>query len=122
MMFFKSKAKTVAADQKKSSGPQEIFTRADRYRVRAPMRFRRTGHMGWLSATTINLSKSGVLFITDTTLPAGTSIEVEITLPQKGPGHQPKLLSASAVVVGDRESERGDKGSRIAAKILRCAV
>lgn len=120
MMFFsKRDAKPQTG---KPSASQEIFNRADRYKLKAPIRYRRSGHMGWRNGTTVNLSKSGVLFLADDAIPAGTAIEVVITLPQKGANNEPKTLAASALVASERHAEKGEKGHRIAAKILNYAL
>lgn len=116
MMFF-SKRDSKPQTGKRSAS-QEIFTRADRYKLKTPIRYRRSGQMGWRNGTTVNLSKSGVLFLADAAIPAGTSIEVVITLPQKTENNEPKTLAASAMVAGERHAEKGEKGHRIAARIL----
>jgi hypothetical protein len=63
--------------------------RATRYRMSAPLVYRRTGEGYWLAGRTLNVSRSGVLFEAAVpVLPAATRIEFILMLPSLGlPGN-----------------------------------
>lgn len=82
------------------------------------MRYRRSGHMGWSNGTTINMSKSGILFTGDTAFPPGTAVELSVSVPQKG-SNDPKVLTMSCVISRHRKPEPGEKSPVMAARIVK---
>ena len=54
--------------------------RAARFPLNLPIRYRPPGESQWQSARTINISKSGLLFIGPSSRPMGERLEMEITL------------------------------------------
>ena len=54
--------------------------RARRFPLTLPIRCRRTGEEGWLEGVTINISSSGVLFLTSKPLDVDTKVEMTIVL------------------------------------------
>ena len=54
---------------------------ANRYPIKAPIRFRVRGQFEWREGTTVNISRSGVLFQSRVELPPGTMIAMKIILP-----------------------------------------
>lgn len=59
--------------------------RATRYEMAAEVTYRRVGEDGWRAGRTVNVSRSGVLFLTGTpALPAATRIEFVLLLPSLG--------------------------------------
>ena len=57
------------------------FTRAPRYRLRIPLRYRPYGDDQWRDGRTENISRSGVLFRADHLMPLQTPIEMLLALP-----------------------------------------
>jgi hypothetical protein len=57
------------------------FTRATRYPLRIPLRYRPSGDPQWREGRTENISRSGVLFRTDHLMPLQTPIEMLLALP-----------------------------------------
>lgn len=57
------------------------FTRAPRYRLRIPLKYRSSGDPQWREARTENISRSGVLFRTEHPMPLQTPIEMLLALP-----------------------------------------
>lgn len=57
------------------------FTRAPRYRLQIPLRYRSTSEQEWREGRTVNISRSGVLFRTDHLMPLQTPIEMLLALP-----------------------------------------
>jgi hypothetical protein len=54
---------------------------ATRYPIKAPIRYRAWGKFEWQEGTTVNISRSGVLFESHNDLAIGTIIAMRITLP-----------------------------------------
>lgn len=118
MKFFGKGSSKDAAAQARHAGPRELTKRDVRYAVRAPLRYRNTGHLGWQNGTTINLSKTGVLFKADAVLPLGTRLEISVLLPQKG-GGDPREVKMSCVITRHRDPEPGEKLPVMAAKVVK---
>jgi hypothetical protein len=57
------------------------LSRAPRYPIRIPMRYRPSGDPLWREGQTENISRSGVLFRTDHLMPLQTPIEMLLPLP-----------------------------------------
>jgi len=59
--------------------------RATRFDVAAPLVYRRVGEEGWRTGHTVNVSRTGVLFVAPTpVLPPMTAVEFVIELPNPG--------------------------------------
>ena len=48
---------------------------------RLPIRFRASGHTGWVDAETRNIGVGGAFIVSQLVQPAGSQIAVEVTLP-----------------------------------------
>jgi hypothetical protein len=86
---------------------------ARRYELDVPLRYRRTGDVGWRHGRTVNASRSGVLFqAAGEVFDEGTAIEIQLELPGR---LRPSLINCTGSVV---RCERGaTEGLRIAATI-----
>ena len=62
------------------------LTRAPRYPLRIPLRYRQSGEQQWREGRTENISRSGVLFRTDHLIPLQTPIEMLLALPAEVAG------------------------------------
>lgn len=65
---------------------REVFsfdptTRASRYEISIPVRYRPLGELGWIETKTINISCTGVLFETDEPLQVESPVELSFDLP-----------------------------------------
>lgn len=60
-------------------------SRAPRFVLQVPVRYRALGGDDWHAGSTENMSRTGVLFRTEHLLPVSTTIEMLVTLPI-GPG------------------------------------
>jgi hypothetical protein len=58
----------------------EVANAAPRFTLALPMRYRRAGHSQWHRAKTVNVSSSGLLFLTAERFAPGTRLEVEISM------------------------------------------
>ena len=68
-------------------------TRAQRFQLHLPLRYRRLGESQWHEGTTENISRSGMLFKTDELLQPNAQLEINLVLPAEIAG-----LSATEVV------------------------
>jgi YesN/AraC family two-component response regulator len=68
-------------------------TRAQRFQLHLPLRYRRLGEKDWHVGTTENISRSGMLFQADELLQPNAQVEINLVLPQEIAG-----LSATEVV------------------------
>jgi PAS domain S-box-containing protein len=74
--------------------PVEVpSTRAQRFQLRLPLRYRRLGENSWHEGTTENISRSGLLFRADELLQPHAQLEINLVLPAEIAG-----LSATEVV------------------------
>jgi PAS domain S-box-containing protein len=68
-------------------------TRAQRFQLHLPLRYRRLGEKNWHDGTTENISRSGMLFKADEELQPSAQLEINLVLPAEIAG-----LSATEVV------------------------
>ena len=73
--------------------------RAQRFPIHIPMRFRQSGDPAWSEATTINISRSGVLFHADKPLQPQTVLEILMELPTEIAGELPANVICCGPVV-----------------------
>ena len=55
--------------------------RAQRYAIALPMRYRRVGEKTWATGTTVNISRSGVVFEGERSVDREAAIELVLTMP-----------------------------------------
>jgi hypothetical protein len=58
-----------------------LLDRAQRFPMTVPLRFRKSGMPHWLEARTVNISRTGILFGTDETIPIGSVLDVSVDFP-----------------------------------------
>jgi hypothetical protein len=68
-------------------GPQKA--RAERFPIETQVRFREKGEPDWNEGTTLNISRTGILFRTPRALPPSTVIEMQILFPAEITGGPP---------------------------------
>ena len=75
-------------------------TRAMRYPIRIPIRYRVSGELHWHEGRTENISRSGVLFRTEDALAMRTAVEMLLTLPPEisGSREQATVICRGRVV------------------------
>ena len=98
----------------------DFTQRAQRFTIEIPIRYRETGTAAWLEGTTVNISKSGILFLAKQNLQPHTTLDVTLTLPAAISGEAPAEIKCRATIV--REGfEAGRSGPPIlAVSIVRC--
>jgi PAS domain S-box-containing protein len=83
-----------SAEPQHTARSREISpTRAPRFQLHLPLRYRRLGEKDWHVGTTENISRSGMLFQADELLQPNAQVEINLVLPQEIAG-----LSATEVV------------------------
>jgi PAS domain S-box-containing protein len=108
-----------SAEPRQAARAREIPpTRAQRFHLHLPLRYRRLGENDWHVGTTENISRSGMLFGADELLQPSAQLEINLVLPAEIAG-----LSATEVVCrGEvvRTVERGGEtlSPALAARIL----
>jgi hypothetical protein len=76
-----------------------VGTRAIRYPIRMPIRYRVSGEFYWHEGRTENISRSGVLFRTEQPLAMRTAVEMLMTLPAEiSGGNQATVVCRGRVV------------------------
>jgi hypothetical protein len=84
--------------EKTSAHPGHV-SRAFRYPIHAPIRFRKSDEAEWHEGMTLNISRTGIFFQSDLNLPPRTLLEMQISLPHEFSGEpQPDVLCWGPVV------------------------
>jgi hypothetical protein len=81
----------------------EVANAAPRFTLALPMRYRRVGQLQWQTAKTVNVSSSGLLFLTVERFAPGTRLEVEISMTASM--LKPSHLSSVSEVLRQKEHE-----------------
>ena len=81
---------------RKASG---FVARAQRFRIQTLVYYRESGKTAWEEGTTLNISRTGILFQTKTDLPLQTTIQIRITLPHEITGEAPAEIVCWGPVV-----------------------
>jgi hypothetical protein len=103
-----------------SSAPSGYIPRATRYPIQTPVRFRERGKADWQEGTTLNISRTGVLFQSEIDLPPKTLIEMQIALPHDIVGEPTaNVLCWGPVVRTDQLITEKSGQPALAAAILR---
>ena len=113
-MSTQSSERLPAASQAREIPP----SRAQRFHLQLPLRYRRLGEQDWHEGTTENISRSGMLFEADELMQPSVQLEINLVLPAEIAG-----LSATEVVCrGEVVRTVGSKGDTLspalAARIL----
>ncbi len=84
---------TQSAEPRAARAREIPPTRAQRFQLHLPLRYRRLGENDWHEGTTENISRSGMLFQADELLQPSSQLEINLVLPPEIAG-----LSATEVV------------------------
>jgi hypothetical protein len=97
--------------------PFDPATRASRYTVSIPVRYRPFGELGWTETKTINISCTGVLFEAHEPLELETPIELSFDLPTEMGGSGDRELTCLGQVVRTLMTPSSDAPPAAAAAI-----
>jgi hypothetical protein len=62
---------------------QAYQPRAHRFPIRVPLHYRKSGMEYWQDGKTINISRTGILFQADETIPTDSVLDIQVSLPLK---------------------------------------
>lgn len=95
-----------------------MLSRAQRFLVPLPIRYKKIGGRTWSEGKTENISRSGLLFRTDRVLTLRTAIQMSFTLPISVKGDGPgEVLCRGSIV--RTVAAAGTNQARVAARIQR---
>jgi hypothetical protein len=55
--------------------------RAQRFPLQVPLHYRKKGMLNWQEARTLNISRTGILFHTDESLPLNSTLDIRVYFP-----------------------------------------
>jgi two-component system, cell cycle sensor histidine kinase and response regulator CckA len=93
-------------------------TRAQRFQLHLPLRYRRIGENAWHQGTTENISRSGMLFKADEVLQPSAQLEINLVLPAELAGLSPTEVVCRGEVVRTIAPTEGSLSPALAARIL----
>lgn len=93
-------------------------TRAQRFQLHLPLRYRRIGDKQWHIGTTENISRSGMLFQADQLLPPSVQVEINLVLPAEIAGLSETEVVCRGEVVRAVETTDSAANAALAARIL----
>jgi PAS domain S-box-containing protein len=93
-------------------------TRAQRFQLHLPLRYRRLGEQQWHTGKTENISRSGMLFEADELLQPHSQLEINLVLPAEIAGLSATEVVCRGEVVRTVESQGGPLHPALAARIL----
>ncbi len=107
-------AEPLRATRAKEAPP----SRAQRFQLHLPLRYRRLGEQDWHVGTTENISRSGMLFQADEVLQPSAQLEINLVLPQEIAGLSSTEVVCRGEVVRTVEHNGATLTPALAARIL----
>lgn len=92
------------------------INRAPRFPLEVPIQYRKSGMLNWHDGTTLNISRTGVLFHTDENLKADLKLEIRISLPQD------TTLTCQGTIVRMEPTVSTETKTGLAAKLSHCRL
>jgi len=92
-----------------AEGVPKASNRAKRFQIHIPVRYREPGGRAWIEGKTENISRSGVLFRTESVLSPKTTVEMRLALPVVIKNEAPSEILCKGVVV--RTEQSGIRGA-----------
>jgi hypothetical protein len=93
--------------------------RAERFPIRTPLRYRESGQAAWSEGTTVNISRSGVLFCAEKKIEPKTLLELRILFPADIVGENPANVICWGPVVRSEPPKFHNRQPGLAVSILR---
>ena len=94
-------------------------SRAQRFNLQVPLKYRLLGESVWRNGTTENISRSGMLFRVEETIQPNAQLEINLVLPAEIAGLSTAEVICHGEVVRTLELEQHIVGPALAARILR---
>jgi CheY-like chemotaxis protein len=108
----------AAEDQNYRQANEVSPTRAPRFQLHLPLRYRRIGDETWHEGTTENISRSGMLFQADEMLMPSSQLEINLVLPKEIAGLSATEVVCRGEVVRSIEPHDTTLSPALAARIL----
>jgi len=108
---------TEAAGKIAQTRPQPAQSRAQRFQLHLPLKYRRVDEQNWHSGETRNISRSGLLFEAEDVLQPNVVLEINLVLPAEIAGLSPTEVICRGEIVRTVKPN-GQKMPALAAKIL----
>ena len=93
-------------------------SRAQRFQLHLPLKYRRLGEQLWHEGTTENISRSGLLFQAEESLQPSSQLEINLVLPAEIAGLSATEVVCRGEVVRTIEANGGALNPALAARIL----
>jgi PAS domain S-box-containing protein len=108
-----------ARSAQKSAGRGRLSPfRAQRFNLHLPLKYRPLGEPEWIAGTTVNISRSGMLFRGLEAIPPSVQVEINLVLPPEIAGLAPAEVVCRGEVVRSVAGESPSMSPALAAKIL----
>jgi two-component system, cell cycle sensor histidine kinase and response regulator CckA len=109
-----------AAAQRQAAQGREQFppSRAQRFQLHLPLKYRRLGEKNWHEGKTENISRSGMLFQADELLQPSAQLEINLVLPAEIAGLSATEVVCRGEVVRTVQTNGGTVHPALAARIL----
>ncbi len=106
------------AETRAARGRELPPTRAQRFQLHLPLKYRRLGEKNWHEGTTENISRSGLLFQADEALQPSVQLEINLVLPAEIAGLSSTEVVCRGEVVRSVEPDGKALSPALAARIL----
>ncbi len=111
-------AQTARAESALHGREQLPLSRAQRFQLHLPLKYRRLGEKEWRQGTTENISRSGMLFLSEDLLQPAVQLEINLVLPAEIAGLSPTEVVCRGEVVRTVEPSGEALSPALAARIL----
>ncbi len=111
-------AHAAHAGQTTTHGREFPPSRAQRFQLHLPLKYRRLGEKGWHEGKTRNISRSGMLFEAEELLQENVVLEINLVLPAEIAGLSPTEVVCRGEIVRTVQPNGGAIPPEVAARIL----
>jgi len=101
-----------------AKGPEQPLSRAPRFQLHLPLKYRRLDEEKWHDGETRNISRSGLLFQAEDSLQPNVQLEINLVLPAEIAGLSPTEVVCRGQIVRTVKSAGEEMHPALAAKIL----
>jgi PAS domain S-box-containing protein len=107
-----------SAQASPARGPEQPLSRAPRFQLHLPLKYRRLDEEKWHDGETRNISRSGLLFQAEDSLQPNVQLEINLVLPAEIAGLSPTEVVCRGQIVRTVKSAGEEMHPALAAKIL----
>jgi DNA-binding response OmpR family regulator len=109
---------STRANQTQLTLDREQASRAQRFRIEVPLRYRQVGENDWRTGRTENISRSGMLFRAEQIIPTNVQLEINLVLPAEIAGLSATEVTCRGEIVRIMDAPEPTMPPAMAAKIL----